>query len=82
MSDMTDQEFLRRNAYGGESARYHAIADRLDAMQWRDELPDTEGRWVLRRGEIYVVLNFADLSKVPLVSLSGDRWLKLPEEKR
>lgn len=94
MSHMTDAEFLRHvgiatDPFIGRNARLNAIADRLDAMAWRKEPPDTGGSWVRavwredgHRWSYYVYTLEADLR----TSYTGEAperdpgylWLKLP----
>ena len=88
MSDMTDAEYMRQQARlcgGRAEAIMLRIADRLDAMGWRKEPPDTAGWWLRDRDhhdwEKYLLLQIV----LPLrrnVHIPGDLWLKLPEMTR
>lgn len=100
MSDMTDAEFLRECACDedeefpcGVSAcrRFREIADRLDAMGWRDKPPDTVGDWAVLRmdarsvGHVTTVIVQHDGALIAPTGFSwqaGDRVFKLPEVTR
>ena len=88
---MTHAEFLRdgvaqylKHQDGDVVDRVHTIADRLDAMQWRDKPPNSEGDWVqLVRNEkgywMHVWHYDGDERSLDGWAGPGDRWLKLPE---
>lgn len=83
MIDMTDVERLRdprRSFTGGNDFLGH-IADRLDAMQWSDEPPNTEGWWAFKErsgatGAWY--FHLGDDIPGTVSDIRCDRWLKLP----
>lgn len=85
MNDMTDAEFMRKMGSQGrypETCRLNAIADLLDAMQWRSKPPNTEGDWVLSREGGFAVLRVRSLkADLPPRGLPGDLWFKLPVTK-
>lgn len=92
MSDRTHAEFMRSILHSPwmpdlveYRERFDAIADLLDAMQWRDKPPDSKGWWVRDRdGFCVCTCVFADRIKNTHMHEPGDRWLKLrkPEVKR
>ncbi len=86
MSEMTDGEFLRTIEQYNVT-RLRAIADLLEAMQWRDAPPDTVGDWVqmARPGKNYKIWSLetdVDFNGLRSWALPSDRWFKLPEDKR
>ena len=52
---------------------YHA-----DAMQWRDEPPDSEGDWLRNRSRNWQVFGVLADTNTSRIHQPGDRWLKLP----
>ena len=88
MSDRTHAEFMRsilHSPWGPDlpeyRERFDTIAKLLDAMQWRDKPPDSEGDWVRdRSGKRECVDVFVDrLANIHFVHESGDLWFKPPE---
>lgn len=89
MSELTHAEFLRsvaRELKYGRERRIIAIADLLDATQWRDEPPDSPGEW-LRRVPGDRTLDSYDITAgmIPMqpskhrgLLVPGCLWLKLP----
>ena len=88
MSDMTDPGFLRRCAnetpIPGDAVRFRLLADRLDAMQWREKPPDLNGDWIRRRDKrVDTTFPFKRCFGQTFIAdyhQPGDLWFKIPED--
>ena len=98
MSDMTDAAKLRLlvewfdedDKRRGRAAHHRqvqedleAIADRLDAMQWREKPPDSNGDWIRRRDKrVDTTFPFKRCFGQTFIAdyhHPGDLWFKIPE---